>query len=279
MLLREEGVLHDRFEGATWPRCAEDLTSRIGDAEHLRALLARPASSGPVVRRGARPRRGPLPRLPREGDAAGISADYRFGKVYFCESTAGKVYMVKADDATSVEVVAEIPGAFDVVIDVVTTGDAITSMYVSSPTDNCIYKARIEGSDVVIAIQVCLTRRASARRPLGQHDALLGVGGLDLQVNLPSGVMAPDTISQCQVTEREYTGHAHAEKHRAVAGLSLHFLDVVAPQSRASHGPRVEEPEFDAADADVVSGRRVPRRCRRRCPSNFSRSRSSTSRG
>merc|ERR1719446_1930722 len=57
--------------------------------------------------------------FPEKATLRGISADYRFGKVYFCESTAGKVYMVKADDATSVEVVAEIPGAFDVVIDVV----------------------------------------------------------------------------------------------------------------------------------------------------------------
>merc|ERR1719197_2222758 len=98
--------------------------------------------------------------------------------------------MVKADDATSVEVVAEIPGAFNVVIDVVTTGDAITSMYVSSPTDNCIYKARIEGSDVV-GVKKFVHAAGIRSLDLSGNTTLFWVSaGSIYSVNLPSGVMA-----------------------------------------------------------------------------------------
>jgi hypothetical protein len=128
--------------------------------------------------------------FPEKATLRGISADYRFGKVYFCESTAGKVYMVKADDATSVEVVAEIPGAFDVVIDVVTYGDSVTSMYVSSPTDNCIYKARIEGSDIV-GVKKFVHAAGIRSLDLSGNTTLFWVSaGSIYSVNLPSGVMA-----------------------------------------------------------------------------------------
>ena len=191
MLLREEGVLHDRVEGATWPRWL-DVADRRRRVSHARIFSSPP----PPISQGL----WYVEELghdvvhyldfPEKATLRGISADYRFGKVYFCESTAGKVYMVKADDATSVEVVAEIPGAFDVVIDVVTTGDAITSMYVSSPTDNCIYKARIEGSDVV-GVKKFVHAAGIRSLDLSGNTTLFWVSaGSIYSVNLPSGVMA-----------------------------------------------------------------------------------------